>query len=102
MVAPPTAGLPWAQHTSPVAPYPANPVSELPRIAQHTVQRGNDRQRCFFNPTNCQRHLQDLRERCRQHQHPYGSDRFCAVIDAQFGRRCGPANIRRPKEQKSE
>ena len=47
---------------------PRQPRIDLPGIAQHIVQRGNDRQPCFFNPTDCQRYLQDLRELCLQHR----------------------------------
>jgi len=39
---------------------------------------------------------------CLQRQHPYGNDRFHAAIEAQLGRRCGPAKIGRPKKQKPE
>ena len=39
---------------------------------------------------------------CLQRQHPYGSDRFRAAIEAQLGRRCGPAKIGRPKKQRPE
>ena len=38
---------------------------------------------------------------CLQRQHPYGSDRFRAAIEAQLGRRCGPAKIGRPKKAKA-
>ena len=37
-----------------------------------------------------------------QRQHPNGSDRFRAAIDAQLGRRCGPTKIGRPKKQRPE
>ena len=47
---------------------PRQPRIDLPGIAQHIVQRGNDRQPCFFNPTDYQRYLQDLRELCLQHR----------------------------------
>lgn len=43
---------------------PRQPRIDLPGIAQHIVQRGNDRQPCFFNPADYERYLQDLRELC--------------------------------------
>ena len=47
---------------------PRQPRIDLPGIAQHIVQRGNDRQPCYFNPADYERYLQDLRELCLQHQ----------------------------------
>ncbi len=47
---------------------PRQPRIDLPGIAQHIVQRGNDRQPCFFNPIDYKRYLQDLRELCLQQQ----------------------------------
>ena len=41
---------------------PRQPRLDLPGIAQHLVQRGNDRQPCFFTDTDRLRYLQDLRE----------------------------------------
>ncbi len=40
---------------------PRRPRLDLPGIAQHLVQRGNDRQPCFFADIDRQRYLQDLR-----------------------------------------
>lgn len=45
---------------------------DLPGVAQHVVQRGNDRQACFFRDIDYVRYLQDLREAalkfgCRVH-----------------------------------
>lgn len=45
---------------------------DLPGVAQHVVQRGNDRQACFFQEMDYVRYLQDLREAslryaCRVH-----------------------------------
>lgn len=45
---------------------------DLPGVTQHLVQRGNDRQACFFRPVDYVRYLQDLREAalkfgCRVH-----------------------------------
>lgn len=45
---------------------------DLPGVTQHIVQRGNDRQACFFRPVDYARYLQDLREaalkfECRVH-----------------------------------
>ena len=36
-----------------------------------------------------------------QRQHAYGSNRFRAAIEAQLGRRAGPAKIGRPRKQKN-
>lgn len=38
------------------------PRIDLPGIAQHLVQRGNDRQPCFFRDIDRTRYLRDLRE----------------------------------------
>ncbi len=38
------------------------PRIDLPGIPQHIVQRGNDRQPCFFTDADRHRYLQDLRE----------------------------------------
>jgi putative transposase len=46
---------------------PRQPRIDLPGIAQHIVQRGNDRQPCFFNDIDYRRYLQELRELCLQH-----------------------------------
>ena len=35
---------------------------DLPGVAQHVVQRGNDRQACFFEEADFIRYLQDVRE----------------------------------------
>ena len=45
---------------------------DLPGVAQHVIQRGNDRQPCFFREMDYVRYLQDLREAalrfgCRVH-----------------------------------
>ncbi|MBB1089108.1 transposase [Lysobacter sp. SG-8] len=40
---------------------------DLPGIAQHIVQRGNDRQPCFFTDIDRVRYLQDLRELTLRH-----------------------------------
>lgn len=45
---------------------------DLPGVAQHVVQRGNDKQACFFRHEDYVRYLQDLREAalkfgCRVH-----------------------------------
>lgn len=44
------------------APMPRLPRIDLPGIAQHVIQRGNDRQPCFFTEIDRVRYLQDLRE----------------------------------------
>ncbi len=41
---------------------PRRPRLDLPGIPQHVVQRGNDRQPCFFADADRQRYLQDLKE----------------------------------------
>lgn len=41
---------------------PRMPRLDLPSVAQHLVQRGNDRQPCFFRECDYVRYLQDLRE----------------------------------------
>ncbi|MCD9088270.1 transposase [Stenotrophomonas sp. SY1] len=48
------------------------PRIDLPGVAQHVIQRGNDRQPCFFRDIDRVRYLQDLREltlagRCHVH-----------------------------------
>lgn len=39
---------------------------DLPHVPQHVVQRGNDRQPCFFQPIDRLRYLDDLREISRR------------------------------------
>ncbi len=51
---------------------PRLPRLDLPGIAQHVIQRGNDRQPCFFTPDDYRRYLHDLneialREECAVH-----------------------------------
>lgn len=41
---------------------PRQPRLDLPGIPQHVVQRGNDRQPCFFADVDCTRYLDELRE----------------------------------------
>lgn len=41
---------------------PRRPRLDLPGVAQHVVQRGNDRQPCFFTDVDRRRYLQDLHE----------------------------------------
>lgn len=41
---------------------PRQPRLDLPGIPQHVVQRGNDRQPCFFEEADYQRYLQELNE----------------------------------------
>ncbi len=41
---------------------PRQPRLDLPGVAQHIVQRGNDRQPCFFADIDRMHYLQDLRE----------------------------------------
>lgn len=47
---------------------PRQPRVDLARIPQHVVQRGNDRQPCFFEDRDRVRYLQDLREISRLHE----------------------------------
>jgi putative transposase len=44
------------------------PRVDLPGVAQHVIQRGNDRQPCFFRDIDRLRYLQDLRELALAHQ----------------------------------
>lgn len=51
---------------------PRQPRLDLPDIPQHIVQRGNDRQPCFFKDVDRIRYLDDLceitlQERCAVH-----------------------------------
>ncbi len=41
---------------------PRQPRLDIAHIPQHIVQRGNDRQPCFFNDVDRERYLQELRE----------------------------------------
>ena len=41
---------------------PRRPRIDLPHITQHVVQRGNDRQPCFFTSSDYERYRSDLRE----------------------------------------
>jgi putative transposase len=43
---------------------PRRPRLDLPNIPQHIIQRGNDRQPCFFADVDRLRYLDDLREIC--------------------------------------
>ena len=43
---------------------PRLPRLDLPGIAQHVVQRGVDRQPCFFTDVDRIRYLDELREIC--------------------------------------
>ena len=40
---------------------------DLAGVTQHVVQRGNDRQACFFQERDYLRYLQDLRESSLRH-----------------------------------
>ena len=64
------------------------PRLDVPGIAQHMIQRGNDRKACFF------RHSDYFR------QHALGPDTLRASIEAQLGRRAGPAKIGRPRKNR--
>lgn len=53
---------------------PRRPRLDLPGIPQHVVQRGNDRQPCFFQEADYLRYLQELNElalrrQCAVHAH---------------------------------
>lgn len=41
---------------------PRPPRLDLPGVAQHVIQRGNDRQPCFFTADDYRRYLHDLNE----------------------------------------
>ncbi|KFN41760.1 transposase, partial [Arenimonas oryziterrae] len=41
---------------------PRTPRLDIAGVAQHVVQRGNDRQPCFFRELDYLRYLQELRE----------------------------------------
>jgi len=41
---------------------PRRPRLDLPNVPQHVVQRGNDRQPCFFIPADYERYRCELRE----------------------------------------
>jgi putative transposase len=43
---------------------PRHPRIDVPDVAQHIIQRGNDRQPCFFADLDRQRYLDALREIC--------------------------------------
>ena len=43
------------------------PRFDLPGIAQHVIQRGNDRQPCFVSNADRQRYLQDVRDAAQRH-----------------------------------
>ena len=45
---------------------PRQPRIDLPGIPQHIIQRGNDRQPCFFTDIDRVRYLQDLRDIARR------------------------------------
>lgn len=45
---------------------PRPPRIDLPGIAQHVIQRGNDRRPCFFAKIDYVRYLQDLRDIARR------------------------------------
>lgn len=45
---------------------PRQPRLDLPGVPQHVVQRGNDRQPCFFAEIDCVRYLDELRQIVRR------------------------------------
>lgn len=45
---------------------PRQPRIDLPYVAQHVVQRGNDRRPCFFEPIDHVRYLDDLQDLARR------------------------------------
>ena len=82
---------------------PRQPRLDLPGIPQHVVQRGNDRQPCFFEESDYLRYLQELKElalhrHCAVHAYvlmtnhvhllltPTGSGQVAALMQA-LGRR---------------
>lgn len=46
---------------------PRSPRPDFPGIAQHVVQRGNDRLPCFFREIDYRRYLTHLREAALNH-----------------------------------
>src|SRR5665213_1754250 len=50
----------WLHHWS--CSMPRQPRLDIPGIAQHVIQRGNDRKPCFFRESDYLRYLQALRE----------------------------------------
>jgi putative transposase len=55
-------GQPWALPGQDLSTVPRQPRIDLPGIAQHVIQRGNDRQPCFFTDADYQMYLTELRE----------------------------------------
>ena len=60
---------------------------DIAGVAQHVVQRGNDRQACFFRETDYVRYLQDLREAsltfgCRVHAYVLMTNHVHLLITA--------------------
>ncbi len=53
--------------TSPSYAMPRQPRPDIPGIAQHIVQRGNDRLPCFFTEVDYRRYLINLREVALKH-----------------------------------
>jgi putative transposase len=49
-------------------PMPRSPRPDIAEIPQHVVQRGNNRQACFFRDGDCLRYLTNLREAAIRHQ----------------------------------
>lgn len=49
-------------------PIPRRPRLGLPNITQHIIQRGNDRQPCFFADVDRLRYLDDWREICTKEE----------------------------------
>ena len=45
-----------------------HPRTDLAEVTQHVIQRGNDRQPCFFREIDRLRYLQDLRELIIAHE----------------------------------
>lgn len=52
---------------------PRQPRIDLPGIPQHIVQRGNDRQPCFFTDLDDVRYLQELRDLARREHCPHST-----------------------------
>ena len=55
---------------------PRRPRLDVPNIPQHIIQRGNDRQPCFFADLDRLRYLDDLREICVKVK-KYGTVKIC-------------------------
>ena len=75
------------------------PRLNLPSIPQHVVQRGNNRQACFFAEQDYTVYLSKLKDAINK-AWVLGDDRFKKQIEKQAGRRASP--MVRGGDRKSE